>query len=104
MNNEQEPEMILGPVPEKKPWDWRPTDWPQIRDEVARMPYIWGTAKKALPEKEQIVENAASRILEAYIKEHEQKAGSIPNKLPTASINDVHGIISDALGGNKSGT
>ncbi len=53
--------------------DWRPANWTQMRIEIARQSTVWSPSKGYSPDtKEQMMEQTASQIIEAVLKELEK--------------------------------
>lgn len=47
---------------------WRPTNWLQIRSEIANMPLVWGPSMPQVSLINQQIEATATKILEEYQK------------------------------------
>jgi len=51
--------------------DWRPEDWKRMRAMLANKPAVWSPSKPSISPVEQIIEAAASLILEEFINANE---------------------------------
>lgn len=70
---------------EKRIGDWRPSNWPSIKAELARQPIVWSLNKPTPSHEDTIIEATASKILEEYGKYIETRSGSTVTTNPAAN-------------------